>query len=85
MPGMYNEGDYDLAGFCVGAVERDQIIDGSKVSAGDALIGIASSGPHANGYSLIRKILKESGTQYDKSFYDKTMGEVLLEDRKSVV
>ncbi|MBM2829434.1 MAG: phosphoribosylformylglycinamidine cyclo-ligase [Gammaproteobacteria bacterium] len=85
MPGMYNAGDYDLAGFCVGAVERDQIIDGSKVRAGDALIGIASSGPHANGYSLIRKILKESGTQYDKSFYDKTMGEVLLEPTKIYV
>jgi phosphoribosylformylglycinamidine cyclo-ligase len=49
MPGMYNDGDYDLAGFCVGIVEKDKIIDGSKVKAGDKLIGIASSGPHSNG------------------------------------
>jgi phosphoribosylformylglycinamidine cyclo-ligase len=57
MPGLYKKGDYDLAGFCVGIVEKAAIIDGSLVSAGDALIGIASSGPHSNGYSLIRKIL----------------------------
>lgn len=55
MPGMYQAGDYDLAGFAVGIVEKDQIIDGSKVAVGDAVIGIASSGPHSNGYSLIRK------------------------------
>jgi len=57
MPGMYSDGEYDLAGFCVGAVERSKIIDGSAIVAGDALIGIASSGPHSNGYSLIRKVL----------------------------
>jgi phosphoribosylformylglycinamidine cyclo-ligase len=62
MPGMYEHGDYDLAGFCVGAVEKDEIIDGSNVHIGDVLIGIASSGPHSNGYSLIRKILEVSGT-----------------------
>lgn len=61
MPSMYEEGDYDLAGFCVGIVEKDQVIDGSKVASGDAIIGIASSGPHSNGYSLIRKILERSG------------------------
>jgi phosphoribosylformylglycinamidine cyclo-ligase len=61
MPDMYADGDYDLAGFCVGAVERDQIIDGSAIAAGDALIGIASSGPHSNGYSLIRKVLELAG------------------------
>jgi phosphoribosylformylglycinamidine cyclo-ligase len=61
MPDMYAGGDYDLAGFCVGAVERDAIIDGSTVRAGDALIGIASSGPHSNGYSLIRKVLELAG------------------------
>jgi len=61
MPDMYADGDYDLAGFCVGAVERDAIIDGSAISAGDALIGIASSGPHSNGYSLIRKVLERAG------------------------
>jgi phosphoribosylformylglycinamidine cyclo-ligase len=61
MPDMYAEGDYDLAGFCVGAVERDAIIDGSTIAAGDALIGIASSGPHSNGYSLLRKVLEMAG------------------------
>ncbi|MCS3903889.1 phosphoribosylformylglycinamidine cyclo-ligase [Methylohalomonas lacus] len=58
MPGMYAEGDYDLAGFCVGVVERDAIIDGSRIEPGDAVIGLASSGPHSNGYSLIRKVLE---------------------------
>jgi phosphoribosylformylglycinamidine cyclo-ligase len=57
MPDMYADGEYDLAGFCVGAVERSEMIDGSTISGGDALIGIASSGPHSNGYSLIRKVL----------------------------
>ena len=60
MPDMYSDGDYDLAGFTVGAVERDEIIDGSKIAAGDAIIGIASSGPHSNGYSLIRKVLERA-------------------------
>ena len=58
MPGMYAAGDYDLAGFCVGVVEKDEILDGSGVRVGDRLIGLASSGPHSNGYSLIRKILE---------------------------
>lgn len=58
MPGMYHDGDYDLAGFCVGVAEEDDIIDGSKVKPGDKLIALASSGPHSNGYSLIRKILE---------------------------
>jgi phosphoribosylformylglycinamidine cyclo-ligase len=58
MPGMYADGDYDLAGFCVGIVEKDAIIDGTKTRSGDAIIGLPSSGPHSNGYSLIRKLLK---------------------------
>jgi phosphoribosylformylglycinamidine cyclo-ligase len=62
MPGMYEGEDYDLAGFCVGVVEKDEIIDGSKVKPGDVLIALASSGPHSNGYSLIRKILAVSNT-----------------------
>ncbi|MGM0935449.1 MAG: phosphoribosylformylglycinamidine cyclo-ligase [Pseudomonadota bacterium] len=62
MPGMYHGEDYDVAGFCVGVVERSEIIDGSKVSAGDALIALASSGPHSNGYSLVRKILEVGKT-----------------------
>ncbi|MDY4593948.1 MAG: phosphoribosylformylglycinamidine cyclo-ligase [[Pasteurella] aerogenes] len=61
MPGMYHAGDYDLAGFCVGVVEKCEIIDGSKVKAGDALIALGSSGPHSNGYSLIRKVIEVAG------------------------
>jgi phosphoribosylformylglycinamidine cyclo-ligase len=61
MPDMYSAGDYDLAGFTVGAVERDDMIDGRSIEAGDAIIGIASSGPHSNGYSLIRKVLERAG------------------------
>ncbi len=61
MPGMYEGEDYDLAGFCVGLVEKDQIIDGTRTRAGDAIIGLASSGPHSNGYSLIRRLLALSG------------------------
>jgi phosphoribosylformylglycinamidine cyclo-ligase len=60
MPGMYHDEDYDLAGFCVGVVEKDSIIDGSGIRAGDAVIGLASSGAHSNGYSLIRKLLAVS-------------------------
>ena len=60
MPGMYNGEEYDLAGFCVGIVEKNQIIDGSKVSAGDHVIALGSSGPHSNGYSLIRKVLEKT-------------------------
>ena len=61
MPDMYPPGEYDLAGFTVGAVEKSELIDGSKVRAGDVLIGLASSGPHSNGYSLVRKILDRAG------------------------
>jgi phosphoribosylformylglycinamidine cyclo-ligase len=61
MPGMYHGADYDLAGFCVGVVEKDAIIDGSKTRAGDIVLGLPSSGPHSNGFSLIRKILQISG------------------------
>ncbi|OOF81596.1 phosphoribosylformylglycinamidine cyclo-ligase [Rodentibacter caecimuris] len=61
MPGMYHEGDYDLAGFCVGVVEKSEIIDGRQVRSGDALIALGSSGPHSNGYSLIRKVIDVSG------------------------
>ena len=64
MPGFYKDGDYDIAGFCVGVVEKDKIIDGSKVSEGDAIIGIASSGFHSNGYSLIRKLVRDYNAVY---------------------
>jgi len=63
MPDMYPDGEYDLAGFCVGAVERSEMITGDAITAGDALIGIASSGPHSNGYSLIRKVLELADEQ----------------------
>ena len=62
MPDMYADGEYDLAGFCVGAVEKSLIIDGSSIKQGDAIIGLASSGPHSNGYSLIRKVLEIAGS-----------------------
>ena len=65
MPGMYEGDDYDLAGFCVGLVEKDAIIDGSRTAAGDAIIGLASSGPHSNGYSLIRRLLAIAGAGPD--------------------
>ncbi len=61
MPGMYHGGDYDLAGFCVGVVERSEVLDGSRVQAGDAIIGLASSGVHSNGYSLVRKLISVAG------------------------
>ncbi|MFZ1639986.1 MAG: phosphoribosylformylglycinamidine cyclo-ligase [Candidatus Contendobacter sp.] len=78
MPGMYSDGDYDLAGFCVGVVEKARIIDGSRVKPGDALLGLASSGPHSNGYSLIRKIVAVSGAKLDQPFDSRTLGEALL-------
>lgn len=78
MPGMYHGEDYDLAGFCVGVVERDKIIDGSKVAVGDRLIALPSSGPHSNGYSLIRKIIEVTGADLHASFEGSTLGEVLL-------
>jgi phosphoribosylformylglycinamidine cyclo-ligase len=65
MPGMYPEGEYDLAGFCVGVVEKDRMVDGRSIAPGDALLGLASSGPHSNGYSLIRKILERGKPPFD--------------------
>lgn len=85
MPGMYAAGEYDLAGFCVGAVERADIIDGSTVRAGDTLIGIASSGPHSNGYSLIRKVMEVSNDKLATEFAGRTLGEVLLEPTRIYV
>ncbi|MDR3258897.1 MAG: phosphoribosylformylglycinamidine cyclo-ligase [Fusobacteriaceae bacterium] len=74
MPGFYKDGDYDIAGFCVGVVERENIVNGSNVGEGDILIGIASSGAHSNGFSLIRKIIKD----FNADFNGKKIGEVLL-------
>lgn len=78
MPGMYEGDDYDLAGFCVGVVEKSKIIDGSAVRAGDILLGIASSGPHSNGYSLIRKILERSAADLQQPLGDNSLGQALL-------
>ena len=70
MPGMYQPGDYDLAGFCIGVVERDRIVDGSRISPGNVLIGLESSGPHSNGYSLIRRIITDQGVTPDATLID---------------
>lgn len=78
MPDMYAAGEYDLAGFTVGAVEKSQLLDGSRVRAGDVLIGIASSGPHSNGYSLVRKILARSGTPLGYDLGGVTLGDALM-------
>lgn len=82
MPGMYHGDDYDLAGFCVGVVEKDEIIDGSNIKSGDQLIALASSGPHSNGYSLIRKVLQQHEINLQQDFGDTTIGEVLLTPTK---
>ncbi len=78
MPGMYGEGDYDLAGFTVGAVERDKIVTNERVIAGDVVLGIASSGLHSNGYSLVRKIVKGDYSSQASFEKGKTIGESLL-------
>ncbi len=78
MPDMYPPGEYDLAGFCVGAVEKSAINDGSRVRAGDVLIGIASSGPHSNGYSLIRKIIAHSQADLGQAFEGGTLADALM-------
>lgn len=81
MPGFYKAGEYDIAGFTVGIVEKDKIIDGSKIVAGNVLIGLESSGIHSNGYSLVRKLV----TDLDEKFQGKTIGEVLLTPTKIYV
>jgi phosphoribosylformylglycinamidine cyclo-ligase len=75
---MYPPGEYDLAGFCVGAVEKAALIDASQVRAGDAIIGIASSGPHSNGYSLIRRILTRAGDPFDLDLGGTSLADALM-------
>ena len=86
MPGMYHAGDYDLAGFCVGVVEKSEIIDGSRVKNGDALIALGSSGPHSNGYSLVRKVIDVAGVNPATELLDnKPLSEHLLAPTKIYV
>ena len=85
MPGMYHKGDYDIAGFCVGVAEKSKVLDGQKVAAGDQLIALGSSGPHSNGYSLIRKVLEVSNADTNEEINGKTLGDHLLEPTKIYV
>ena len=85
MPGMYQGEDYDLAGFCVGVVEKSNIIDGSAVRVGDTLIGLASSGAHSNGFSLVRKILEISAAELSTDLDGRTLGAALLEPTRIYV
>jgi len=78
MPGMYADGEYDLAGFAVGVVEKSGIIDGTGIVAGDVVLGLASSGAHSNGYSLVRKIVEICGADLSSDFDGRTLGEALL-------
>ena len=78
MPGMYAQGDFDLAGFSVGVVEKSEILDPANVKAGQVLLGLASSGPHSNGYSLIRKVIEVSGASLSDEFNGTTLGKALL-------
>jgi len=85
MPGMYPAGEYDLAGFAVGIVEKDEIIDGSTIKAGDVVLGLASSGPHSNGFSLLRKVVEVAGASWDMPFDGATLGERALEPTRIYV
>jgi phosphoribosylformylglycinamidine cyclo-ligase len=85
MPGMYPEGEYDLAGFAVGVVEKSAIIDGRAIAAGDVVLGLASSGAHSNGYSLVRRIIDRTRPDLGGDFHGRTLGEVLLEPTRIYV
>jgi phosphoribosylformylglycinamidine cyclo-ligase len=78
MPGMYPAGEYDLAGFVVGCVDKERIIDGKSIASGDVVLGLASSGAHSNGYSLIRKLIEKSGIDFESDFHGRTFKEVVM-------
>lgn len=78
MPGMYDDGEYDLAGFCVGVVDQADLIDGSDITDGDLIIGLPSSGIHSNGYSLVNKIIETNRTSLNEKIGEQTLGEILL-------
>lgn len=78
MPGMYSHGEYDLAGFAVGVVEKDRIINGTTIQEGDIVLGLASSGAHSNGYSLIRKIIENKSIDLSADFHGKTLADVMM-------
>lgn len=82
---MYHEGEYDVAGFAVGAVEKDDYVDGSEVEEGQVVIGLASSGIHSNGYSLVRKLINESGIELASNFDNRPFIDVFLEPTKLYV
>lgn len=85
MPGMYPAGEYDLAGFAVGCVDRANIIDGKNISAGDIVLGLASSGAHSNGYSLIRKLIEKSGIDMESDFHGRKFKDVVMAPTKLYV
>ena len=85
MPGMYQDGEYDLAGFAVGIVEKKRIIDGSRIAEGDVVLGLASSGAHSNGYSLIRKVLAGNGADLAAKFHGRTLADAILEPTRIYV
>ncbi len=85
MPGMYHKGDYDIAGFCVGIAEKSRVIDGTNVAAGDQLIALGASGPHSNGFSLIRKVLEVNNTDTNELLEGKKIADHLLEPTKIYV
>ena len=85
MPGMYPPGEYDLAGFSVGAVDKDKIIDGTTIRPGDVVLGLASSGAHSNGYSLVRKLIEVSGIDMDSDFHGRPFRDVVMEPTRIYV
>lgn len=85
MPGMYPPGEYDLAGFAVGCADKSKLIDGSTIAAGDVVLGLASSGAHSNGYSLIRKLIEKSGIDFESDFHGRKFKDVVMEPTRIYV